>query len=152
MSDSASELILVCRMGGVLCGFPLASVAETMRPLPTESLPGIPDFVAGVSIIRGAAVPVVSGDYLMGDRRLPPTRFVLLRVGARQVALGVDEVVGIAPIEPARLADMPALAGGAGPAMSRLGALDGELLLVLDSARIIPDDVLELFETHRLAS
>lgn len=120
----------------------LADVVETMRPLAIEPLTGAPAFVLGVSIIRGAPVPVVDAGALVGAGPSPCRRLVALRVDRRAVALGVDDVVGVRAIAGPTLRDLPPLLGEArADGIASLGSLDRELLLVLHAARILPEAV-----------
>jgi chemotaxis signal transduction protein len=55
--------------------------------------------------------------------------------------LHVEAVLGIRTLEPAQLAALPPLWQGAdAPAVTALATLDRELLLVLEAARLLPDD------------
>lgn len=149
MSRDGQRLALLCRVGSRLCALPLAEVAETMRPMPVAPLAGAPGFVLGVAIIRGAAVPVVDTAALLGDGDAQATRLVTLRVDGRQVALMVDEVLGVRAMAHESLRDLPPLLRGAPvEAVSAIGALDSELLLVLESARMVPEDVWSALEAH----
>ena len=136
---------LVCRTGKRWCALPLANVLETMRPLPVEPLAGMPAFVRGLSILRGAPTPVVDAAGLLGGRAETVERFVLLRAGERCVALAVGSASRIREISPSDLADCPPLLSEANAAaVEAVGRLDAELLLVLDTARIVPDSVWEV--------
>jgi len=118
---------------------PLAQVVETMRPLPVVPVAGAPEFVLGISIIRGAPVPVVDGAALLGADA-HATRLVIVRIDGRQVALAVDEVLGARPIGRDSLRVVPPLLREArGDAVSSIGSLDAELLLFLEAVRILPD-------------
>lgn len=137
------DVNLLCRVGTRYCALPLACVLETMRPLPVEPLAGMPSFVRGVSVIRGALVPVVDASALLGsaDGALRG-RFVTIRSGARRVALAVDEVLGIHEFPRAALQELPPLVREASAeVVSALGTLDRELLLVLHAAHLVPEDV-----------
>ncbi len=113
-----------------------------MRPLPVHPLAGAPAFVAGVSMIRGQGVPVVNLALLLGGQADPPTRFVVVRAADRSVALAVDAVIGVAELPAEALAVVPPLlAKAAGDTVTGLGALDSQLLFVLQTACIVPDDV-----------
>jgi purine-binding chemotaxis protein CheW len=91
-------------------------------------------------LLRGAVVPVVDLGLVLGMGGVEATRFVSLRVGSRSVALAVGAVIGIRPLERQALSALPPLLGaGDGPALQALGRLDRELLLVLESARLLPD-------------
>lgn len=134
-------MALICRTGTRLLALPLTHVAETLRVLPIEPLVGSPAFVLGLSILRGAPVPVVDAGILLGVKEAAsPTRLVTLRTGERQVALAVEEVLGIRALPPAHLLEMPPLLeGSADGAVAAVGALDTKLLLVLRAARLLPE-------------
>jgi len=127
--------MLVVRAAGRLAALRLRDVIETLRPLPLAAAPGAPPFVRGVAVVRGAAVPVVSLARLLGGDDAPGTRWVALR-GSR--ALEVDEVLGFRELPAAALGEAPALLG---PALrdhaEALAVLDGQLLAVLDAARLL---------------
>ena len=136
MADRA----LLCRVHRTLCAFPLREVIETLRPLPIEPLAGAPSYVCGLSILRGVPVPVVDLGLLLGAEQLRATRLVALRVGARTVAVAVGAVVGVHALTAA--AALPPLLKDAGRgAVQTLGSVDRELLLVLDGARLVPEEV-----------
>ena len=147
------DLSLVCRIDGVLCALPVEHVVETMRPLPVEPLAGAPAFVRGLSIIRGAPVPVVDAASLLGSPDTQPTRFVMVKAGARRVALAVSDVIGVRALAPEKLQALPPLLReAAADIVTSIGALDDELLLVLRSARLVPDAVWTSAEIGRSAS
>jgi len=127
-------------VGALLCALPIEHVVETMRPLPIEALSGAPQFVRGLAIIRGEPIPVVDAGRLVGCDAGEPRRFVTLEIGPRHVSLAVDEVLGVRSIAK-DLRDLPPLLGAVhADVISAIGALDGELLVVLHSAQIIPQE------------
>src|SRR6266567_5218108 len=133
----AARPCLVCRIQSRFWCLPVEHVVETMRPLLVEPLAGVPPYVRGVSIIRGAPVPVVDTRSLLGLPDGVPARFVLVEAGSRTVALAVDEVVGVDGIDTEQLEALPPLLREAVAGMvSSIGSRDGELLLVLHSARL----------------
>ncbi len=137
-----AAVTLVCRARARLCALPLEAVVETMRPLPVNELPGAPPFVRGVSLIRGAPVPVVDVGRLLGDAgSAGATRFVVLRLGERRVALAVEAVLGLRELPSQQLAELPPLLRDAAEVVPRVAALDSELLHVLAAARLVPDSV-----------
>jgi len=134
---------LFVRAGAHMCALALSNVVEIMRPLPIEPLAGAPEIVRGLSIIRGAPVPVVDLGGLLGSQvQSPSTRLVMIRAGERLVALSVDAVLGIREIASSQLGDMPPLLRDAhAERVEAIGALDAELFLVLDAAHLVPDEV-----------
>jgi purine-binding chemotaxis protein CheW len=131
---------LLCRAGARLCALPIETIVETMRRLPIEPLARAQPFVLGMSVVRGAPVPVVDVAALLGEPAVNPERLVTLRVGERVVALALNEVLGLREISGAAVP--PLLKDAAGEVVAAIGALDAELLLVLNAARAIPQDVL----------
>jgi purine-binding chemotaxis protein CheW len=112
-----------------------------MRPLPIESMADMPPFVLGVSIVRGAPVPVVSVSALVGaPSGRAPSRFVTLRVDARSVVLAVDAVEGIVGLDATVLETLPPLLQQAATGVvEAIAPLDHRLLLVLRAARMLPE-------------
>jgi purine-binding chemotaxis protein CheW len=121
--------MLVVRVGPHTLALALSDVSETMRPLPIEAAGGLPPAVQGLAIIRGAPTPVVDLRVILGVPAGPAGRFVTVRAGDHGVALAVDEVAGVAVLDPARL--------GPPPALSTIDALDAEVVLVLRSMRLV---------------
>jgi len=140
-SAAAATTVLMTRLGGRRVALPLLHAVETMRPLPIEPVADAPPFVRGLARIRGAAVPVVDGGLLVGDTPAPATRLVLLRVDGRAVALAVDEVIGVATLDAGALAATPPLLQAEGERVDAIGVLDAELLLLLRTSRLIPDEL-----------
>lgn len=141
-APATDRTVLLCRAGSMLCALPIRQVIEVMRPLPLEELPGAPDFVAGVSIVRGAPLPVVTIARLFQERHEPPGRLVVARAGHRRLGLAIDEVVGIRSIAAATLDALPPLLSAASKAaVAELASLDGELLVLLEAANVVSEEV-----------
>jgi purine-binding chemotaxis protein CheW len=135
---------LLVRVPGALCAFPLAEVIEIMRPRPIEPLAIQSTYIQGVACIRGLAVPVVQLAALFQGEGLCdlPTRFVTLRVGQRCVALAVQSVLGIADLGDHVLGELPPLLRTVQTELiQNLGTLDAEFLVMLDTARLVPDSM-----------
>jgi purine-binding chemotaxis protein CheW len=136
--------MLVTRVGEVTCAFPIEHVVETMRPLPVEPIgrSGDPALAAieGVAMVRGAAVPVVDARRLLGVAGERAARFVVVRAAERRIALIVDAVLDVRQIELEVLSTLPPLLGGAShDSVSRIGASDAGLMVVLEAARVLPE-------------
>ncbi|HTA89378.1 MAG TPA: chemotaxis protein CheW [Polyangiaceae bacterium] len=141
ISTESGLKMLLCRAGSLVCGLRIESVAETMRPLPIEPISGMPEFVSGLSIVRGAPVPVVDLARLLGDESdTQPGRFVVVKTDARRVVLAVSEVTGLRTLDAKSFGGLPPLLQGArADLVSAVGSLDAQLLLVLESGRVLPD-------------
>src|SRR6202790_1319376 len=144
MTDPASNAnrILVVGVHTHVCALPLMQVIETMRPLPVESIAGMPSFVRGVSIIRGVPTPVVDLGAVLGAPGGCAERIVTLRLGDRQVALSVDAVLGVRDLDLAAIHELPPLLRGASQdVVEAIGTLDEEFLMVLRAGWELPDEV-----------
>lgn len=123
-----------------------------MRPLPIQAIAGAPSYLPGLSVIRGAPVPVVDLSLLLrADRgEHVARRFVVLDVAERRVALAVDCVHGVRDLDLGRLGDLPPLLRDAtGDAVEAIGVADAQLLVVLRAACIVPEDVWGKLATGR---
>jgi purine-binding chemotaxis protein CheW len=141
-ASTSPEPSLLCRIGDRLLAVPLVNVVETMRPLPVESFPGTSRFVLGVSTVRGAVVPVLDVGGLTGGHAGSPGRFVTIGFDGRTVVLAVDAVIGVQSLHGAGLHDLPPLLDSVdGEMFAAIGTLDAELLVVLDTALLVPDSL-----------
>ena len=140
---TAGMTVLVTQLGERRVALPLAHVVETMRPMPVEPVADAPPFVRGLGRIRGAAVPVLDGGLLVGERPAAATRLVLLQVGEgeRTVALAVDGVLGVALLDGAALAATPPLVDDGRARLQAVGVRDQQLMLVLRTTRLVPDEL-----------
>lgn len=145
-NDSRSELFLVFRCDLRLCALPVEHIQETMRSLPIEPMPDMPVFLLGVSIIRGAVVPVIDVACLLGSDnaavhapRAPYARFITLKLGARRVAFAVDDVIGVRSLGMLTAEISPLLDAADTGVIETMGILDAELILILQAAHVISD-------------
>lgn len=143
-SNTAGERpFLLCRVRSVIVALPIEHVVETMRPLPVEPLSAMPGFVVGLAVVRGEPTPVVDvGALLALHDRAQWSRFVTVRATARRVVLAVEAVVGVRPLDPAALRELPPLLGQTtAEIVAAVGAHDRDLLVLLNTARVIPAPV-----------
>jgi purine-binding chemotaxis protein CheW len=146
--DTASPLAVICRVGDSLFAVPLAHVIETMRPQPIAALATPLSCVLGLSVIRGVPRPVVDAAALLGaGNGARFTRFVAIRAGDRQVMLAVEEVLGVRELTAATLGALPPLLDSAPTrSIAAVGVLDAELVVVLQSTRVLPQAAWPLLE------
>lgn len=145
---------LIVTVGTRACAIPLEHVGETMRPLAIEPIAGSPDFVRGVSVIRGAPIPVVDLRALLenGNRSAAFGRFVTVKLGERRVALGVEGVAGVRNLDSTQLGDLPPLLRDVDAGLiEAIGTRDAQLLVVLRTARVVPEEVWATLATGEAA-
>ena len=130
-----------------MCALPLEHVEEAMRPMAVEAIAGVPSFILGLAVVRGAPIPVVDAAILLTGQSSHPTRFVIVKTGNRRVALAVDAVIGVVAIPPGSLDVLPAVFQGASlDVISAIGTLDADLLLVLQSTLLVPEEFWAVLE------
>ena len=86
---------LLCRTGGITCALPIENVSEIMRPLPIEQIAGAPEYILGLSVIRGAPVPVADLGAIVSGRKTRPARLIAARAATGKIALAVQAVTGV---------------------------------------------------------
>lgn len=151
--DAEPTSWLLCRVGTVLCALPIEQVIEIMRPFAIEPVAGAPQYVLGVSIIRGVPVAVVDLGRIAGDRATRSERLIAVTAATRTIALAVDAVLGIQTVTADAFGQLPpVLRDVATDAISAMGARDTELIVFLRTARIVPDDVLARLVAEDVAS
>jgi purine-binding chemotaxis protein CheW len=140
--QEGDDRFLLCRIGSCIGGLAVKDVRETMRPLPIEPLSGAPPFVLGLAIVRGSPTPVIDAGRLLGSSASSPTRFISLKLEERAAVLAVDAVLDIRVLPKGILREIPPLLRDADQRLvSVIGALDAELLVVLEAARLVPDSL-----------
>ncbi len=143
-AGTGMTVCLLCRAGAHLYAVPLEHVVESMRVLAIDEVSGVPRYVRGLCIIRGAPVPVVDPGLLLGDEQTQPRRLVTIAPGHRTIALAVEDVLGVRALTAATFAALPPLLkGAAADTVAAVGSLDSELLFLLQVARIVPKDLLD---------
>jgi purine-binding chemotaxis protein CheW len=135
--------VLVCRVHALHCAIPAAWVTEVMRGLATNPFSGMPACMLGLAIIRGVPAPVVDAGTLLSGANSTGAYFVTIDVGGRTIALAVDQLIGLRRIAEDAFEPLPSLLkNGADDAVAAIRARDGELLLLLDAARLVPPHLL----------
>jgi len=129
------------RLGAEEYGIDILRVQEIRSYERPTRIAHAPDFVKGVTNLRGVIVPVIDLRLMFG---LKPARYdaftvtIVLQIGHRVMGLVVDEVCDVVALDAARLRPVPALGAIAGgDQLMAIGALDDRLLLLLDIDKLL---------------
>jgi purine-binding chemotaxis protein CheW len=134
--------VLLVGVSHCICALPLAHVIETMRPLPLETIAGVPPYVCGASIVRGVPTPVVDLGMVLGKGVGTNGRFVSLRLSDRQVVFSVRDVLGVQRLDDSQIEDLPPLLQEAtNETIESIGTLDRQMLFVLRASWMLPDSI-----------
>ncbi|CAO3380773.1 chemotaxis protein CheW [Azospirillum argentinense] len=147
-----AEAFVVFRLAGADYGLPVAAVQEVLRqPDAVTPLPNAPDFVSGVTTLRGAVLPLVALRRLL---RLPEGhgdvegrgRVVVIAAGAARAGLLVDGMAGIVRLPDGAIGPAPVVSQAQHRLIRRIGALEsaGErrMILLMDPAELLDMDQL----------
>jgi purine-binding chemotaxis protein CheW len=145
MQRNQSGAVLLVRVPSAVCALPISEVVETMRPLPVSPLSEAPDFVGGIAIIRGVPTPVVElGALFQAGERPLAGRFITVRSGGHTIALAVQSVIGVAELDRLDVSSLPPLMANARTdVIEAIGRLDAELLVMLQTVRLVPESIWE---------
>jgi purine-binding chemotaxis protein CheW len=116
------------RIGGEDYAIDIMRVREIIQPLPITPVPRAPAFVDGVIRLRGDVIPVVDVRKRLALPALPATRrsrFLVVNVAGRRIALVVDEVREVLRIARSEIRPAPSLGATPGPRFF-LGVCGGE--------------------------
>jgi purine-binding chemotaxis protein CheW len=138
----AGDGALAFRAGPLLCALRLDEVIETMRPLSIHSLAGTPAFVSGVCIMRGVPAPVIDVARLLGGVPAEVSRFIAVRTERGPMAFATGLIHGVRPVSAESASRHEALLGDARARLvAAVGTIDAEPVLLVQSMRLVPDEV-----------
>lgn len=132
-------------LGGSAFAFPVSDVREVVRMVEITHLPDAPAFVEGVVNLRGTVLPVIDMRKRLGLEAGPftfATRILICATHGHTAGLIVDEVPGVAEIEPGDIAEDPSEALGMEIRhyVSGVVKAGGELVVVFDAGKILAED------------
>jgi purine-binding chemotaxis protein CheW len=137
-ATAPTESFLLFRVGEETYGMGLQGIREVLEPTESEaSLPGAYRVCAVLSH-RDRRIPVIRMRALFDvtpDEPSATARVLVMHEGGRTVGLLVDEVLGMAEVDPQRVSPLPAIATLLDPALFRGVVARQDRLVVLVSER-----------------
>lgn len=131
---------IVFRVGAFHLALDIFQVVRILRYQPPSRLPGAPGFVAGALAFEGRALPVLDLRQRLGQpaESQEETRYMVLQLESRQVALVVDEVHEALRVDSRAIAiPAPPVAGLDPEGLSGAIRRSGRTILVLNPARLL---------------
>lgn len=155
--DPELQTMLLFEVGGRVCALPVTNVDETLRPLPLETLPIQPAALLGISVVRGAPVPVIDLSAIFDipaakARRTEPahTRWIIVASDRGHFALAVEAVRGVEALGANVLHTAPLLGEPNHEDPLEACAVGGTaLFFLLSAARLVPENVWNEIQARR---
>lgn len=149
--------IVTFRLGTDLFAADILSVERVLKYEPPRAIPNVPDWIQGVVEYQGRVVPVIDlrrRFELAAAPVGPQTRMLVFTTDGELVAVIVDAVLDVRPLDDSMLAQPPALFRGlAGDYLRGLTRRQGQLVVVLDADRLLSSrDRLALEPAVRVAN
>jgi purine-binding chemotaxis protein CheW len=121
----------------------LTQVQEIIPMAKTTKLPEAPDFVEGITNLRGRIIPIIDlkKRFQMGASELTSdTRSVVVEVAGQTVGIIVDEVSEVLRLPMESIEPPPVAIGGiTAEYLTGVGKLDERLLILLDMDKILTE-------------
>jgi purine-binding chemotaxis protein CheW len=142
--EPTAQLYVVFKVGDAEYAVESAAVLQMEAFTGATAVPGTAKFIAGVMPVRGRVVPVVDLRVRFGLEATALTldsRVVVGQLGDRAVALLADSAREVLRIPASELKAPPPMADGAsGGFVKAIAHVRGRLVLVLDFARVIGEE------------
>jgi purine-binding chemotaxis protein CheW len=134
-----SKTLVGFAVGDVHYAVPIARVKEIANPISVVALPHAPPSIVGVADYRGEVVPVVdlrSRFGLASAEATRRTKWIIVAVGGRLVALVVDSVTEVFGTAGAELRPAPTLGGDDVRGIEGVTTHEGSLVFVLGTEHL----------------
>jgi purine-binding chemotaxis protein CheW len=123
----------------------ILGVQEIIRMVQPTRIPNAPEFVEGVINLRGQVVPVIGLRKRFGLEQRPfdrQTRIVVLETPGATVGFVVDSVSEVLRIPSDTVEPPPRMTRQGREFVSGIGKLEGRLLLLLDTQKLLDEQQL----------
>ena len=124
-------------------GIPIEQVHEITRPGEITRLPGMPEFVEGITNLRGNVIPIMDlkKRFSLGTtEKQDTTRVIVANFEQQKCGVIVDDVLEIIPVLAADIEAAPSFAGGvASNYIIGIGKVGERLIIALDIQKILTE-------------
>ena len=139
-SAASAQQFLAFTLGGEEYGVAIEHVQELRSYEAVTHLANAPDYLKGVTNLRGIIVPIVDLRIKLGigtPTYHALTVVIILHLGTRIVGAVVDSVSDVSTFDSAQIKPPPGLAAHQADYLLGLGAQDGRMLQLVDIERLL---------------
>lgn len=144
--DTLKEKYLIFSVGNEMYGMEMRYITEIIGMQPITEVPEMPEYVKGVTILRGKIIPVMDArlrfkkEVRAYDDR---TCIIVLNTNNSSIGLIVDSVSEVLTMRDEDIAPPPEMYKGRHKYIRGIGKADGSVKLLLDCQRLLTDDETE---------
>ena len=141
--ESDSLQMVIFRLEDEEFGVPIQFIKEIIRRPEITHLPNTPQFILGVSNLRGEIIPIISlhTKFHMGSDPLDETKVVIVEVGGVTVGMQVNDVNEVLTLTGSQLSKPPAMASDIrSDFIAGVGKLNERLMIILDVENVLSDE------------
>lgn len=154
-AGSTTRQFVCFELAGQRYIFPIERIQEIVIPSGITRIPEVPDYVEGVSNLRGTIIPIINLRMLFGlERRAvdAETRTIVLNVGNRTMGCTVDAVARVLRVAADAIEPAPDMvAGTTCRSIEGFARVGDEILILLDVDRLLDPEHLEDVHHAKLA-
>jgi len=136
--------LVIFTLAGEQFGIDIASVESIIKLQRITSVPQAPDFVEGITNLRGAVLPVVNLERRFGLPAQPQTaetRIVVANMGGLKIGMIVASVSEVLNIEDSLIEPPPPIATSINTEfITGVAKFDSRLIILLDLSRVLTSD------------
>lgn len=134
--------------------FRIEQIQEIVIPDRVTRMPQVPDYIEGVSNLRGTIIPIVNLRRLFDMDVKPPddeTRTIVANVGPRTIGCTVDAVTQVIRITPEQIQAAPEIVRSEGAAyIAGFAKLEARLIILLEIQELL--DPTKMDQVRQVAS
>jgi len=135
------------RLADQMYAFRIEGIQEIVIPDRVTQMPQVPDYVEGVSNLRGTIIPIINLRRLFDLESKPKddeTRTIVVNVGPRTIGCTVDAVTQVIKIAPETIQSAPDIVKSDGTAyIAGFAKLESGLVILLDINELLDPTKLE---------
>jgi chemotaxis protein CheZ len=138
------------KLGGEEYSIPILKVREIINVPAITRLPRAPEYIEGITNLRGSVIPVVNIKRLVkfGDGKGGGDKVIVLVNGKITFGILVDGITGVIGIDDAAIEPPDRLLNGAGDQLVGVAKFQERLVALLDARKLLPIDDFEMFEDN----
>ncbi len=127
---------------------PILKVREIIRAPSVTALPHLPEYIEGVTNLRGSIIPIINLKSLLNTCTDDCKGSTVIVISTGQITFGivVDGITGVVNVDPSRI-DLPdGFFSGNTEHIEGVAKLEDKLIVLLDTQKLLPIDDLSLLE------